>query len=123
MAFAGDALLLPARGTATIRTPARARLSATPRVVRPGGTVRFAGRLRGGHVPRAGKLVELQARVGAGWRTFATIRSDRRGRLRHAHRFAATGRGRTYLFRLLVRREAAYPFERATSRAVAVRVG
>ena len=120
MEFAGDALLLPARGTATVRTPARARLRATPRVVRAGGTVRFAGRLRGGHVPRAGKLVELQARVGAGWRTFATLRSDRRGRLRHAHRFAVTGQARRYLFRLLVRRESTYPFERAASRVVAV---
>jgi hypothetical protein len=87
-----------------------------------GGTVRFSGRLLGGHVPRAGRLVELQARVGAGWRTFATVRSDRRGRLRHMHRFAATSSGRTYWIRLRVRREPAYPFETATSPAVAVRV-
>ena len=122
LAFAGDALLLPAAGTAAVRTPARARLSATPRAVRAGGAVRFAGRLRGGHVPRTGKLVELQARVGAGWRTFATVRADRRGRLRHTHRFAAGSAGRTYVFRLRIRRESAYPFETGTSRAVAVRV-
>ncbi len=122
LAFAGDALLLPAAGAAAIRTPARAGLSATPRAVRAGGAVRFAGRLRGGHVPRTGKLVELQARVGAGWRTFATVRADRRGRLRHTHRFAAGSAGRTYWFRLRIRRESAYPFETGTSRAVAVRV-
>jgi hypothetical protein len=120
--FAGDALLLPAGGTAVVRTAARARLGAAPRAVRAGGAVRFAGRLLGGHVPETGKLVELQARVGAVWRSFATVRSDRRGRLRHIHRFNATSAGRTYWLRLMVRREAAYPFETGTSRAIAVRV-
>ena len=122
-AFAGDALLLPALGRATVRTAARARLRARPATVRPGGTVVFSGRLLGGHVPRAGKLVELQAMVGPDWRTFATVRTDRRGRLRHAHRFAATSAGRTYRVRLRVRREAAYPFEAGVSRPVAIRVG
>ena len=120
--FAGDALLLPARGTTIVRTPARARLAAYPRTVHAGSTVRFSGRLLGGRVPRAGKLVELQARVGASWRTFATVRSDRRGRVRHVRRFAPASAGRTYLIRLRVRRESAYPFETGTSRAVAVRV-
>ena len=50
------------------------------------------------------------------------MRADRRGRLRHTHRFAAGSAGRTYLFRLRIRRESAYPFETGTSRAVAVRV-
>ena len=120
--FAGDALLLPARGTAIVHTAARARLHATPRTVRAGGAVRFSGRLLGGHVPRAGKLVEHQARVGAGWRTFATLRSDRSGRVRHVRRFAPASAGRTYLIRLRVRREPSYPFETGTSRPVAVRV-
>src|SRR5215207_10053990 len=120
--FAGDALLLPARGTSDVRTPARVRLTATPRLVRPGGAIRLAGRLLGGHVPRAGKLVELQALVGAGWRTFATVRSDRRGTVRHAHRFGVASGARIYLLRLRVRRELSYPFETGTSRAVAVRV-
>ena len=64
VAFAGDALLLPARGRAVVRTAARARLRVTPGAARAGGTVVFAGRLLGGHVPRGGKLVELQALVG-----------------------------------------------------------
>jgi hypothetical protein len=87
-----------------------------------GGAVRFQGRLLGGHVPPTGKLVELQARVGARWRTFATLRSDRRGRVRHSHRFALASAGSTYTLRLRVPRERSYPFETATSRAVTVRV-
>ena len=122
VSFPGDALLLPAHGSASVRTPARARVRATPATVAAGGSVRFTGRLLGGHVPRTGKLVELQARVGVGWRTFATVRTDRRGRFRHTHRFTAAGGGRTYSFRLRVRREAAYPFESATTRPLSVRV-
>jgi hypothetical protein len=122
LSFAGDSLLLPASGKVAIRTAARVRLRVTPGVVPAGRGVRFAGRLRGGHIPRAGKIVEVQALVGAGWRTFATVRSDRRGRVRHTHRFAPTSAGRTFYFRLRVRRETAYPYETGTSRAVAVRV-
>jgi hypothetical protein len=50
------------------------------------------------------------------------VRSDRRGRIRHAHRFSTAGGGRTYWLRLRVRRESSYPFETGTSRSVAVRV-
>jgi hypothetical protein len=122
ISFAGDALLLPARARVVLRTRARARLHASPRTVAAGGAVRFSGRLVGAHVPAGGKLVELQALVGAGWRTFATLRSDRRGRFHHVHRFSPLSGGRTYSFRVRVPRESAYPFERATTRAVAVRV-
>ena len=83
----------------------------------------FRGRLLGGHVPRGGKRVELQARVGAGWRTFASVRTDARGRLRHPYRFSASSAGQVYALRLRVPREASYPYERATSRPVEVRVG
>ena len=91
-------------------------------MVHAGASVRFTGRLLGGHVPRTGKLVELQARVGPRWRTFATVRSDRRGRFRHSRRFAPSSAGRTYWVRLRVRREPSYPFETATSRPVSVSV-
>jgi hypothetical protein len=122
LSFAGDALLLPARATMTVRTRARVRLRAIPRSVPAGGSVRFSGRLLGGHVPESGKLVELQARVGAAWRTFATVRTDPRGRFGHAHRFATTSGGRTFWVRLRVRREASYPYERATTRPLPVHV-
>jgi len=120
--FAGDARLLPARNSVHLRTRARIGLRAVPAVVRAGGAVRFRGSLLGGPIPRGGKLVDLQARVDGRWRTFATVRTGRRGRLRHRHRFAATSTGRTFWFRLLARKETAYPYESAASPAVAVRV-
>jgi hypothetical protein len=119
--FAGDDLLLPATAKTAIRTRARLRLTAPP-AARPRGTVRFRGRLLGGHLPAGGKVVELQAHVGHRWRTFATVRTDRRGRVRRTHRFTPASSGRTYRFRLLARRESAYPFETGWSQAVAVRV-
>jgi hypothetical protein len=67
-------------------------------------------------------VVELQARVGRRWRTFAALRTDRTGRVRRIHRFTPVSTGRTYRFRLLARRESAYPFETGWSRVVAVRV-
>ena len=120
--FAGDERLLPALDTVRVRTRARIRLRAVPAIVPAGGVVRFRGSLLGGPVPRGGKLVDVQARVGARWRTFATVRTGRRGRLRHRHRFAASSSGRTYWFRILARKETAYPYESAASPAVAVRV-
>jgi hypothetical protein len=120
--FAGDARLLPARDSLRVRTRARVRLRAVPAVVRAGGVVRFRGSLLGRPVPRSGKLVDVQARVDGSWRTFATVRTGRRGRLRHRHRFAASSSGRTYWFRVLARKETAYPYESAASAAVAVRV-
>ena len=87
-----------------------------------GGATRFAGRLLGGHIPRAGKLVELQARVGSGWRTFASVRTDRRGRFEHRHRFATTSAGQAFAVRVRVRQESAYPFERTTTQPITIRV-
>ena len=122
LAFAGDPLLLPAHRGTRIRTPASGWVHAHPSSVPAGGLVRFAGHLFGGHIPVAGKVVELQARVGAGWRTFATVRANRRGDFRHVHRFGAASAGHTYWIRLRIRPEAAYPFERGTARPIPIRV-
>ena len=106
---------------AKIKTRAGVTLRATRRV-RPGGKVRFRGRLKGRPVPRRGKLVELQAFDGGRWRTFATPRSRRDGRYRAAYRLRRTFGPRTFRFRARVRREAGYPYELGYSRKVSVRV-
>ena len=122
LAFAGDPLLLPAHRGTHIRTRASGWVHAHPSRVPAGGLVRFAGHIFGGHIPAGGKVVELQARVGTGWRTFATVRADRRGDFRHVHRFGATSAGQTYRVRLRIRPEAAYPFERGTGRPISIQV-
>src|SRR5215211_1984074 len=106
---------------ARVRTRAGVTLKATRRV-RPGGRVRFRGRLKGLPVPGRGKLVELQAFDGGKWRTFAQPRSRKDGRYRAAYKLRRTFGPRTFRFRARVRRESGYPYELGYSRRVKVRV-
>jgi hypothetical protein len=106
----------------TLRVRASLTLRARPRALRNGERVRLSGRLRGGAIPPKGKLVELQAREGANWRTFASLRSDRRGRFATRYRFERTFSPRTYRFRARARAEAGYPFVLGVSPSARVRV-
>jgi hypothetical protein len=88
-----------------------------------GDEVTFHGRLRGRPLPGTGKLIELQVRARGHWLTFGTTRaSSRTGRWRFPYRFSAT-RGRVrYRFRVHVPRDASYPYESGSSRAIVVAV-
>ena len=102
--------------------PAASSICVDRRAVRNGDAVVFSGRLDGGHVPEGGKLIDLQAYYRGRWRTFATPRSDARGRWSYRYRFGATRGTVRYRFRARIRREAAYPFELGYSRRVRVTV-
>ena len=104
------------------RVRASATLHASRRFVPSGGRVTFRGRLRGGYVPPRGKLVELQATDRGRWRTFALVRSDRRGGFHYRYRFAGGG-PRTFAFRARVRFERSYPYVLGYSRRTRVSVG
>jgi hypothetical protein len=104
------------------RVRASATLRASRRFVSSGGLVTFRGRLRGGYVPPRGKLVELQATDRGRWRTFALVRSDRRGGFRYRYRFAGGG-PRTFAFRARVRFERSYPYVLGYSKRTRVSVG
>lgn len=87
-----------------------------------GQSVRFAGRVKTGRIPKAGKLMELQVVTRGRWRTFATTRTGPRGTWRYNYRFDGT-RGRvTYRFRARVPRETGYPYVTGESRQVRVSV-
>jgi len=114
--WAGDARTLPADAGVTLRTPASTSLRVAPRDVRVGQTATFSGRLRGGHVPRAGTLVIMQARVPSrGWQTFAAVRTGPDGRWVARYRFRATIGTVVYRLRAVVPTDAAYPFVRGAS--------
>jgi hypothetical protein len=102
------------------RVKASATLRASRRFVPRGGTVTFRGRLRGGYVPPRGKLVELQATDSGRWRTFALVRSNRRGAFHYRYRFQGSGR---FAFRARVRFERAYPYVLGYSARTGVSVG
>ena len=86
-------------------------LSVSPRRVGLGGSIVFRIRLRGGHVPKAGKPVALQAFTARGWRTFATPRVNARtGRARYRYRFTRTFRVSRYTFRVVSFADGTYPY-------------
>jgi hypothetical protein len=105
-----------------LRVPARVTLHLRPSTVRAGRSVRIFGRLRGGHVPRRGKLVALQAFERGRWQTFTTVRTNRHGSFSKRRGFSFTAAGRTFRLRVQVRPEASYPFALGYSRAVRVHV-
>ena len=106
--------------TLHLRVRARLRLGVRPHRARAGTVVRFNGRLLSLPIPRRGKQIVLQGRVGRGrWQNFDVVRTDRRGRF-HAHYRFRTGARGVYAFRAVSRFEAAYPYIAGRSRAVHV---
>jgi hypothetical protein len=122
LAFAGDDLLLPVSSDTRVLVPAAVTLGASRRHVRNGAAVTFTGLLRGRPIPPGGRTVDLQAHYRGAWRTFATPRADDRGRFRQAYRFGATVGRVVYRFRVLAKRDAAYPYDQGASPTVNVTV-
>jgi hypothetical protein len=116
--YAGTPTTRPAASEVTLRVRAATTLAPSRRSLRNGETVVLRGRLRGGPVPAAGKVVTVQARTQRGWLTFGTARA--RGRYRYT--FTGTSTTVRYRFRAVVLREEAYPYMRGTSPTVTVLV-
>jgi hypothetical protein len=120
--YAGSPVERPSQGDVTVVVPAAATIGASRHRVRNGQRVTFSGALLGRPIPRAGKVVDLQAFYRGRWRTFATPSAGSDGRWRYTYRFGAT-RGRlVYRFRVMVRPESSYPYALGYSRTTAVTV-
>ncbi len=119
-------------GTATIRARAtevvlgvRAMTSfrANRSRVVNGEEIRFHGRLKGRQTGEIGKLLHLQVYTRGRWSTFATPRaSSETGLWSYPYRFSATRGLVRYRFRVLIPREATFPYETGSSRSVRVTV-
>jgi hypothetical protein len=105
-----------------VRVRARPRLRVSDHGVRNGERVTFSGRPGGAPYPRSGVLVQLQSKRGKRWQTFATPRSNSKGRFRYRYRFTRTRGTRRYRFRARVPRQQNYPYATGGSRGVRVRV-
>ena len=101
---------------------ATAKLKVNKHLVRSGRSVVFSGRLVARPIPRLGKLVELQAYFRGRWRTFETLKTDRRGRFQFRYRFGPTSGRVRYRFRARIPTELGYPFEQGKSRRIMVTV-
>ena len=105
------------------RVRARVDFRAVTRRVGLRGRARFAGKVRGGYVPRRGKLIELQA-YDAGPLADVPDRADEPfGRVPDELLLPHVLSSRSYRFRARARYEPSYPFLLGTSRTVRVRVG
>ena len=100
----------------------RVRAGLTLRAARHGRVVALSGALRGRPLPRAGKLVELQARTRGGrWLTFRTVRADARGRFRTRYRLRTRGAA-TFALRARSRASGDYPYATGASGRVRVQL-
>jgi hypothetical protein len=106
-----------------LRVRATTSIRSTHRTVINGEYVTFRGRLKGGWIPPAGALVELQVFSRGHWRTFAQPRARATtGRWAYRYRFE-TVRGRAvFRFRARIRRQPGLPFTTGASRTVRVNV-
>ena len=89
-----------------------------------GEEVRFHGRLKGRQTSDTGKVLYVQVLTRGNWATFATPRANRQtGVWSLPYRFSATRGLVRYRFRVLIPREAAFPYEtgRSRTRTVIVR--
>jgi hypothetical protein len=125
--FAGGAGLAAARRPAlALRVRGAATLSAAPRALRTGQSVRLWGRVRdrGAPLPRRGKLIAIQYYEAAArrWRPVLVTRGDHSGRFRARYRFRyVTGTARIRL-RAVALAEERWPYAPGASKPVTVRV-
>lgn len=113
-------------GATAILSPAlrlRVRAGSSVRASLRGLMVRFSGRVRGGPIPRNGKLVRMEGRApGADWKSFATLRTNRHGRFAGRYRLRVRRPGVRLKVRAIVPAERGYPFAGAKSQQVTLRV-
>ena len=105
-----------------LEVPAATSIRVSRRTVHNGRAVLFTGRVRSRPLPLNGKLIEMQAHFRGRWRTFSTLRTDRRGAWKFRYRFGATLGRVTYRFRARLPAEGGYPFVGGRSRVAKVLV-
>lgn len=112
--FAGDVDHERSNATQQL-VAAGVRMTVGPKALRNGQAVTFGGRLLGGHLPRKGVLVNLQAFRDGRWGTFRTVRVSKTGKFAVRYRFRRTTTTSRYRFRALVVQQSASPWMRGTS--------
>jgi hypothetical protein len=118
--YAGSRRISSANAGFHLHVPGRTSIRVSRRRVRNGHSVTFSGRITTRPVPVNGKLLEMQAHFRGRWRTFATLRTSRRGSWRFTYRFGATLRRVEYRFRAQLPSEGGYPFVTGRSRVATV---
>jgi hypothetical protein len=107
----------------TLDVRASSSLTARPRSLGVGASVRLSGTVRG-TIPSRGVPLIFQGRTGKGrYTTFADGRANRKGHFAIHYRFrSAASRGRSFSFRVKLRGDARFPYASGYSKRVTVRV-
>ncbi len=103
------------------RVSAGVSLDLHPSRIGPNGTIILTGNVLGGHIPPAGKVVELLVHYLGRWRVFETVLSKPDGHFEAFYSFLG-GHGR-FAFRARVRGENGYPYALGYSGPATVRAG
>jgi hypothetical protein len=118
-------LLRSASAATDARVGGRVSL-AVPGVAAAGRRVTVLGRVLGGHVPRAGLLVQLwysAAGGRGGWEPFEhAVRATARGRWALTFLVSSAVRGREYAFKAVVVAQGGWPYAGAISRSESLKV-
>lgn len=120
--YPGAPTIRPAEFDVRVGIAAMSTMRISDRSVRRGASVRFTGKLLGGHIPAGGKLVQLQALVNGHWQVFANPRANSHGRWQHLYRFSGNYRNARLAFRVRIPRDPSYPFAVGTSLVARVSV-
>jgi hypothetical protein len=100
----------------------KVRAASRLRVSLHGTRLRYSGQVLTRPIPKPGKRVALQGRAaGYAWTTFATLRTDRRGKFRGTYRLSLRRPGVKLQFRVVVPIEKAYPYLTYRGSPVSVR--
>lgn len=120
---AGTATTRPSTREVELRVRAGVTIRPSRSKVVNGDDVVFRGRVLGGPIPPAGKLLAIQARTDRGWLTFATPRARALdGHWSYRYRFTGTSSTTRYTFRVLAPQETSYPYASGASRLTTVLV-
>lgn len=88
-----------------------------------GIVIHFKGRVHSGPIPKGGKRLRMEGRApGAAWKSFASLRTDRRGRFSGRYRLRVYRPGVKLKVRVVVPGDEGYPYVTSRSRAVTLRV-
>jgi hypothetical protein len=123
--YDGSPLLRPASAATAARVAGQVSI-AVPALAVAGRQVTVSGQVAGGHVPRAGLLVQLWYSAAVGDRVWApferAVRANARGRWSLTFPVSAAVRGRAYAFKAVVAAQSGWPYAGAVSRSASVEV-
>ena len=123
--YGGSSALRSASKETTVRVTGRVTL-AGPRTLAAGERARLSGRVLGGHVPRAGLLIQLwysSAGGHGGWQPFEhAVHSHANGRWTLTFPVSGAARGRDYAFKAVVAAQGGWPYAGAVSTSAKLQV-